>query len=148
MTQLVGTTPISRPQDGPIVQWLLRFRFAQIRREWNTLPSDYDHDWPCDRLVDAPFSVRMRAVDIRAPKEAVWPWIGQLRKAPYSYDWIDNAGRRSPRKLTIGADDLRPGQRMMHAMEVVEFEPEDHLTTQMAAMRGFFGQAASTYKLV
>jgi hypothetical protein len=141
---------VAAPQrrDGRFAGWLMRFKVVRVRREWNTRPEDYLHDFPCDRSVDAPHSVRMRAVEINAPKEAVWPWMGQMRLAPYSYDWIDNLGRRSPRTLTIGADDLEPGQRMMHAMEVVEFESEDHLTTRMAAMRAFFGQAASTYKLV
>jgi hypothetical protein len=38
-------------------------------------------------------------VSVAAPAEAVWPWVAQVRLAPYSYDWIDNRGRRSPREL-------------------------------------------------
>jgi hypothetical protein len=38
-------------------------------------------------------------VTVRAAPEDVWPWVGQIRVAPYSYDWVDNLGRRSPRRL-------------------------------------------------
>ncbi|MEU7919458.1 polyketide cyclase [Micromonospora zamorensis] len=38
-------------------------------------------------------------MSIAVPAAAVWPWVAQLRLAPYSYDWIDNRGRRSPRQL-------------------------------------------------
>jgi hypothetical protein len=35
-----------------------------------------------------------RAVDIRAPASAVWPWLAQMGPAPrggaYTYDWIEN----------------------------------------------------------
>jgi hypothetical protein len=38
--------------------------------------------------------VATRAIDIRAPVSAVWPWIAQMGPAPrggaYTYDWIEN----------------------------------------------------------
>jgi hypothetical protein len=40
-----------------------------------------------------------RGVTVRARAEQVWPWVAQIRLAPYSYDWIDNRGRRSPQRL-------------------------------------------------
>jgi hypothetical protein len=139
---------VPQRRDSRFIQWLMRFKIVKVRREWNVKPGDYDHDFPCDRDVSPPHSVRMRCIDINAPKEAVWPWMGQLRKAPYSYDWIDNLGRKSSPKLTIGADDLQPGQRMIHAMEVVNFEPNEQLTGRMARALWFFGEVATTYRLV
>jgi hypothetical protein len=40
-----------------------------------------------------------RGVGVDAPAGEVWPWVAQVRIAPYSYDWIDNLGHRSPREL-------------------------------------------------
>lgn len=51
-----------------------------------------------------------RGVHVQAPAEAVWPWVTQVRLAPYSYDWIDNRCRRSPRELA-GLPEPRAGER-------------------------------------
>ncbi|WP_290060115.1 polyketide cyclase [Amycolatopsis solani] len=48
-------------------------------------------------------------MSIDAPAEAVWPWVAQVRLAPYSYDWIDNLGRRSPREL-VGLPEPQVGE--------------------------------------
>ena len=55
-----------------------------------------------------------RGVRVEAPAEAVWPWVAQVRLAPYSYDWIDNAGRRSPREL-VSLPEPRVGDRFTTA---------------------------------
>ena len=71
---------------------------------------------------------------MRADAATVFRWLCQLRVAPYSYDWIDNRGRRSPRTLTPGLEDLAVGQRMMSIFELVAFEPGRHVTVRT---RGF-----------
>ena len=66
---------------------------------WGVTPDEVQRPYPCDAFVDAPALEAWRGVGVAAPADAVWPWVTQVRVAPYSYDWIDNLGRRSPRRL-------------------------------------------------
>jgi hypothetical protein len=71
-------------------------------------------------------------MDVGAPPEAVWPWVAQVRVAPYSYDWIDNRGRRSPREL-LGLPEPRVGERFTTAGgrelgRIVSVDPGKQLT--------------------
>ncbi len=67
---------------------------------WGVTESETLRPYPCDDLVVSPTVQAWRGVRVDAPAAAVWPWVAQVRLAPYSYDWIDNLGRRSPRRLT------------------------------------------------
>jgi hypothetical protein len=51
-----------------------------------------------------------RGVTVDASPERVWPWLVQIKLAPYSYDWIDNFGRRSPQQL-LALPDPAPGDQ-------------------------------------
>jgi len=84
--------------------------------------------YPCDRHVSGPEAAYFRAVDVQAPAAIVFRWLCQLRVAPYSYDCIDNLGRRSPRRLTPGLERPAVGQRFMTGFELVDFERDRHLT--------------------
>jgi hypothetical protein len=75
---------------------------------------------------------------VAAPPERTWRWLCQIAVAPYSYDLIDNLGRRSPQTLTPGADRLEVGQRMAVVFRLVAFE-EGHSWTAVARL------AALTY---
>jgi hypothetical protein len=66
---------------------------------WGVTREEIARRYPCDDLVAAPVLQAWRGVTVDARPDAVWPWLTQIRLAPYSYDWLDNRGRRSPREL-------------------------------------------------
>lgn len=70
-----------------------------IGDRWGVTDSETLRSYPCDEFVVSPALQAWRGVEIEAPVAAVWPWVAQVRLAPYSYDWIDNLGRRSPQQL-------------------------------------------------
>jgi hypothetical protein len=81
-----------------------------ISDRWGVSDSEVARVYPCDEFVVPPAWQAWRGVDVAAPAAAVWPWVAQVRLAPYSYDWIDNRGRRSPRELA-GLAEPRVGER-------------------------------------
>jgi hypothetical protein len=70
-----------------------------IGDRWGVTDAEVARRYPCDEVVPAPGLQAWRGVTVRAPADRVWPWVAQIRLAPYSYDLIDNRGRRSPREL-------------------------------------------------
>lgn len=79
---------------------------------------------------------------VEAPTEVVWHWVAQVRLAPYSYDWIDNRGRRSPREL-VGLPEPQVGDRFTTAAgrelgRIVSVDPGKELTgTIMGAFMSY-----------
>jgi hypothetical protein len=74
-----------------------------------------------------------------------------MRVAPYSYDWIDNGGRRSPRTLTPGLEDLAVGQDVMEIFQLADFAYDQHLTLRIKAnsrAQWLFGDIAISYFVV
>ena len=99
----------------------------------------------CDEHEPDPDQVLVRAIDVDAPADVVFRWLCQLRVAPYSYDWLDNRGRRSPRVLTPGVERLEVGQPVMRIFELAGFEDGRSLTI---VHRGpVFGHLAGTYRV-
>ena len=81
-----------------------------IGDRWGVSDNEIVRTYPCDDFVTSPTLQAWRGVSIEARAEAVWPWVAQVRLAPYSYDWIDNFGRRSPREL-VELPEPRVGDR-------------------------------------
>jgi hypothetical protein len=120
----------------------------QVGRVWHVSEPEQTLPFPCDAYLAEPDDVYFRGIDIQAPMGVVFRWLCQLRIAPYSYDLIDNLGRRSPRELTPGLERLAVGQRVMTIFELVEFEPGRHLTIRLDRAGILFGEVAVTYLLV
>jgi hypothetical protein len=81
-----------------------------IGDRWGVSRSETTRVYPCDDLVASPRLQAWRGVYVEAPAEMVWPWVAQVRIAPYSYDWIDNLGHRSPAEL-VGLPEPQVGDR-------------------------------------
>ena len=111
---------------------------------WGSSAAERAAEYPCDGLIERPHVV-FRAMDIDAPAALVFRWLCQLRVAPYSYDWIDNLGRRSPRQLVPGLDHLVIGQRFVAMFRLADFEDGRSIT--LDSNTALFGRVAGTYRV-
>ena len=117
-------------------------------RFWNVTADERRGPHPADAHVPSGGEHFVRAVDVEADPAVVYRWLCQIRIAPYSYDLVDNLGRRSPRSLTPGADELALGQRFQIG-PLVDFEP-GRMIVYVAGPRGarIFGPVAMSYEVV
>jgi hypothetical protein len=115
---------------------------CMIGDRWGVTDGEISCSYPCDNFVVSPALQAWRGVRVEAPSEAVWPWVAQVRLAPYSYDWIDNRGRRSPQEL-VGLTEPQVGERFTTAGgrrlgRIVSVDPGIQLTgTIMGAFMSY-----------
>ncbi|WP_231989617.1 hypothetical protein [Mycobacterium sp. 852002-51057_SCH5723018] len=83
---------------------------------------------PCDGLLVRPGIQADRAITIHAAPAIAFAWLCQLRVAPYSYDALDNCGRRSPRARDPKLVRLEAGQRFMTVFTLQSFTDGEQLT--------------------
>ncbi|HCX31407.1 MAG TPA: hypothetical protein DHU55_16805, partial [Blastocatellia bacterium] len=124
---------------------------VSISETWGTTPEERRLVFACDKLSAQPDAALYRGVTINAPAKTAFRWLCQLRVAPYSYDWIDNCGRQSPRELTPGLDNLAVGQDVMGIFDLVDFEHDRHLTIRVkpeSSAAKTFGEIAGSYLVV
>jgi hypothetical protein len=94
--------------------YLVFFRPWQLR--WGATDAEIKRSMPGDEIVGKPSFNATRAVTIHAPAQNIYPWIVQMgitRAGWYSYDLLDNLGRRSaesilPEYQNIQVGDLIP----------------------------------------
>lgn len=118
-----------------------------LPRAWGVTEQEWATALPCDEGTGPGWVRLMRGVSCSAPPEAVWPWLCMMRRAPYSYDWVDNLGRRSPRTLDPAMADLAPGQVVATVFVLESFVQGESFTMTLRPGRATaaFGQIRSTY---
>lgn len=108
-----------------------------IADRWGVTNAETMRWYPCDDFVPDPVLQAWRGVTVRAKPERVWQWVSQIRLGPYSYDWIDNLGRRSPQSLR-GLPEPVVGESFTTALggrrigRIVAVERGKHLTGTIA----------------
>jgi len=116
---------------------------------WGATAEEMAASYPVDDVLPDAACELFRAVATTAAPASLFRWLCQLRVAPYSYDVIDNRGRRSPRTLTPGVERLRTGDRMAQIFELVSFVPGEHVTMRLDDRWGrmLFGPVGITYAI-
>lgn len=114
---------------------------------WQASAAEVAADYRCDALARRPGSRMLRAVSVAAPPAAVWDWLGNLRVAPYSYDLLDNLGRRSPRVLRTDLPPLAVGDPVMTMFTAVDVAPGEELVVRSHPGPGsrLFGEVVVGY---
>ena len=121
---------------------------GRLPQLWNTTPPEEIAPYAVDAVAPLDAQRYVRAVTVEADDATVFRWLCQLRVAPYSYDWIDNRGRRSPRALVPGLEDLAVGQGFCVIFRLVSFEPGKQVTAVMKpGPTRLFGDVALTYQV-
>jgi hypothetical protein len=87
---------------------------------WGATEDEIARKLPGDTIVADPSFNATRAVTVLAPPEHIYPWIVQMgmgRAGWYSYDLLDNFGRRS-------AETILPEYQNVHIGDVVPMSPD------------------------
>lgn len=122
-----------------------------VATTWGTRREERSLPYPCDPFIEQADAAYYRGITIRSQPEVIFRWLCQMRVAPYSYDWIDNRRRQSPRDLIAGLDELAIGQPVMRSFDLVDFEPARHLTIRLRQDSGesrFIPDVAISYLIV
>jgi hypothetical protein len=120
---------------------------ADLREQTRRLPGD--------ELVPNPIGSVTHAITIQRSPREVWPWLAQMgagRAGWYSYDLIDNGGRRSaecirPELQSVAVGGLFPAvPGATDAFLVLQYEPERSLV--LGWMSETDGAPITTWALV
>jgi len=64
----------------------------------------------------------LRSIDVQSCTSSIYVWLKQLRIAPYSYDLLDNRGRKSPGYIIENLPQLKINTHFLLAFHIFGFE--------------------------
>ena len=114
-------------------------------RHWNVTPEEIGKHYSCQDHAAPGDELLLRAIDVDADPATTFRWLCQVTVAPYSYDWIDNGGRRSPATLTPGADRLVDGQPVLSIFRLLEHDDRQLTMVTTPRAERLFGRVHATY---
>ena len=112
-----------------------------IFEHWGSTDEETKEDLPGDDLIGSPAFSATRSVTISAPPREVFPWVAQLgyrRAGWYSYDLIDNFGRKSattldPEWAVHSVGDVVPGGPINFSVRKID--APNHLVLELSSSR-------------
>ena len=101
---------------------------VMIFQYWGATPEEIQSPVVGDDLCSAATLIATRSITISAPPQEVFPWIRQMgfgRAGWYSYDWLDNLGRKSATTIhdewqSVEAGDKVPSGPISFTAAIVE----------------------------
>jgi hypothetical protein len=99
------------------VAFFVFYRPWQLR--WGATAEELARPMPGDEIVRHPIFNATRVITVNARPEDIWPWIVQIgfhRAGFYTYDLLDNFGRRSAKRIV-------PELQHMDVGDLVPFGP-------------------------
>ena len=117
-------------------------------RIWNSTEKERRMPLDCDALLPDAEDVLHRAIDVNAPVSYLYTRLCQLHLAPYSYDLLDNWGRKSPAEAQVTHDSLESGVKIMTIFSLTKNRPAHSMTIEMTDELGLmtFGNVVVTYR--
>lgn len=117
---------------------------------WGATDAEGRMPMPGDELIADARLIATRALTIRAPAAAIWPWLVQMgyrRAGWYSYDWLDNDGSHVDR-IIPALQALKVGDTLLTSptggFRVVALEPERSLVLMIDETEEGQGSAISS----
>lgn len=83
--------------------------------QWGATDEEIQRPMRGDVLVSHPHVETTRALTVAARPEAIWPWLVQMgyrRGGWYAYDWLDNLGVPSARRIIPELQELKVGDKL------------------------------------